>query len=340
MKRLAVLDAQSAPCRFLETFQSMCVDAGVEPVALECRSAEEIAAGADGCAAAICFFVNVGKEALRHLSGLEMVVRAGIGVDNFVLDDFTEHGVLACNTPDYGIEEVAVHALALLLALERNLVNFGRSTRQGDWDQTHGRELHRVSHKTLGLIGFGRTARKLCELASPLGYRILVYDPHVTAEVCRKLSVRKVGLDELFFRADAISVMAPATPETEHIVNADRLALSRDGLLLVNTSRGSLVSTEAVMEALDSGKLHGVALDVLEEEPPAAACRKLLAHDAVIATPHIAYRSVESIQALIRMSVQTALDYLCLGKVNNLINTAVLRTHGINTESHGQGVMA
>jgi D-3-phosphoglycerate dehydrogenase len=325
VKRLAILDAHVAPDNFLDCAEAMCREANVSLKVLECRTADAVVAGAHDCDAALCCFVPVDASVLSRLPKLRMVVRVGIGVDNFNLDDFTRCGVFACNTPDYGIEEVAVHSLALMLALERNIVRYARATRQGAWAQGVGREMRRLSHRTLGLIGFGRIARKLATLAAPLGYSLVAFDPYVCAAECAGANAHKVEIEELFRRADIIVVLAPATGETRHIVNANHLGLARDGLLLVNTSRGSLVDTGAVAEALRCGKLHGAALDVLEEEPPSARSLELLEHDAVILTPHIAYRSQESLAALNRLSVQTALDYLCGNTIRNLVNKAALR---------------
>lgn len=325
MKRVVVLDAQLAPDGFVQCFQEMCAEAGVDGAALECRTVEEIAEGARECDAAMCCFAPMDGALLCRLPRLKLVVRIGIGVDNLNLEDFTRHGVLVCNTPEYGIEEVAVHSLALVLALERNLVRFSLAVKQGQWSQGCGREMRRISRRTLGLLGFGRIARKLAAFASQLGYALLAFDPYVSDAQCAREGVRKVGIDELFSRSDVIVVLAPATEETRHIVNEAHLGLAKDGLLLVNTSRGSLVDTRAVLAALQCGRLQGVGLDVLETEPPDERCAELLRHEAVIVTPHVAYRSAESLQALNRMSVRTALEYLCGNTVTNLVNTAVLR---------------
>lgn len=324
MMKLAVLDAHLAPDSFLQCFEEMCRQAFVEGSILECRTTDDIIREAKDYDVLLCCFAHMDSHVLRHLPKLKMVVRIGIGVDNLNLPDFTEHGVLVSNTPDYGVEEVAIHTLMFVLALERNLVPYARSTRKGNWKQGIGREMRRVSSRTLGIIGFGRIARKFAALASPLGYELVGVDPYLSHEEFLNEGVEKIDLDEAFKRSHIIVVLAPATEETHQLVNAHRLAMANDGLLLVNASRGSLVSTDAVLNALESGKLHGVALDVLEEEPPDSRCRALLEHDAVIATPHVAYRSSESLMALNRMSVQTALDYICENKIKNLVNKEVL----------------
>ena len=324
MKQLAVLDAQLAPDNFIQCFEAMCGEAGVVGTVLECRTDEDIAEGARDCDAAMCFFAPMNGSVLSRLPQLKLVVRVGIGVDNLNLDDFTRHGVLVCNTPGYGIEEVAVHSLALVLALERNLMRFSRAVKQGQWSQDCGREMRRISQRALGLIGFGHIARRLAFFAAPLGYALLAYDPYVSDAQCEQEGVRKVGIETLFLQSDVIVALAPATEETRHIVNEAHLGLAKDGLLLVNASRGSLVDTSAVLTALQCGKVQGVGLDVLETEPPDERCAELLRHEAVIVTPHVAYRSAESLQALNRISVQTALDYLCHNTVTHLVNTAVL----------------
>ena len=321
MKTLAVLESHIAPSGFMETAASLCAARGVVCRALTCKSREDIALQAHQADAAVCFFSPIDAGVLSSLPRLNMIVRAGIGVDTINLADCTRHGVLVCNVPDYGVEEVAVHTLALILALERKIVPYTLAVREGVWDQELGPEMRRVSERSLGLLGFGRTARKLAGLARPLGFALFASDPYVSETECAAAGVRKCDQEALFAQSDVLVVMAPATQETHRVVNDKTLASAKDGLLLVNTSRGSLVDTGAVLGALRNGKLGGAALDVLEEEPPGDAFNTLTVKDNLILTPHVAYRSQESLAALNTMSVQIALDYLCDGTIRNLINT-------------------
>jgi len=321
MKTLAVLESHIAPPGFMETAASLCAARGVACRALACRSGRDVARQAHQADAAVCFFSPIDAGVLSSLPRLKMIVRAGIGVDTINLADCTRHGVLVCNVPDYGVEEVAVHTLALILALERKIVPYTFAVREGVWDQELGPEMRRVSERNLGLLGFGRTARKLADLAGPLGYALFASDPYVSEVECEAAGVRKCGPEDLFAQSDVLAVMAPATRETRHIVNDKTLASAKAGLLLVNTSRGSLADTGAVLRALQRGTLGGAALDVLEEEPPGDAFSALTGQDNLILTPHVAYRSQESLAALNSMSVRIALDYLCDGTIRNLINT-------------------
>ncbi len=253
-----------------------------------------------------------------------MVVRHGIGHDVLDLADHTRNGVVACNVPDYGVEEVAVHTLSLLLALERKVVFYDRMIRDGVWNESLGYEMRRLSLRTLGFIGFGRIARTLARYATALGYSAIAFDPYLADELFVAAGARKASRDEVFAQADVLAVMAPITDETRGIVNDATLALAKDGVFIVNTARGALVDTAALERALASGKVAGAALDVLEEEPPAAMTKALMRHDNVIITPHIAYRSTESFNALKRMCGETAIRFLKGGAPANVLNPDVL----------------
>jgi D-3-phosphoglycerate dehydrogenase len=324
MKKLVVLDGHHYPEGAYSEVEELCAAKGIEFAVLDCNSPAEVVEKAQDADACLCIYVKLDDSVLSKLPKMRMVVRCGIGVDNLVLPDHTKNGIYACNVPDYGIEEVAIHALAGILALERKINFYSNRVHAGVWNEDEGYTMRRVSQRTLGFLGFGRIARKLAEYASVLGYTLIAYDPFLPEELFQKAGAKKVDLDELFRTSDVISVHAPATPETIHVVNDENLAKAKDGLFVVNTARGVLVDTDAVIRALDSGKLGGIVLDVLEEEPPKEKCAKLFGRENVILSPHIAYRSLESFAALKRMAGETAVHFLAGGEPYNVVNRDVI----------------
>ncbi|GHU35682.1 dehydrogenase [Betaproteobacteria bacterium] len=262
----------------------------------------------------LCVYMKIDASALSRLPKLKMVVKGGIGVDNFNLADCTSYGVYACNVPDYGVEEVSIHALSLTLALERKVVFYNNRMHKGEWDEEPGYPMRRVSLRTMGMLGFGRIARNLTGYAQALGYSVIAYDPFLPDEFFEKARAKRVSLDEVFALPDVLVVMAPSTKETINVVNDANLAKARDCLLLINTARGTLVDTEAVIRALD----------VFPMEPPKDTAKGLYGRENVILTPHIAYRSVESFAALKRMQAETGISFLKGGEPYNVVNKEVI----------------
>lgn len=324
MSKLVVLDGHHYPEGAYAEVEKLCKEKGVDFAVLDCNSPEEVVEKAQDADACLCIYVKLDDAVLSKLPKMKMVVRCGIGVDNLNLEDHSKNGIYACNVPDYGVEEVAIHALGDILALERKIVFYSSRVHAGVWSEDEGYTMRRVSLRKLGLLGYGRIARKLGEFAKVLGYTLLAYDPFLPDKFFEETGARKVDLDTLFRESDVMAVMAPATPETIHIVNDENLAKAKDGLFVVNTARGALIDTAAVLRALDSGKLAGIALDVLEEEPPKELCSQLFGRDNVVLSPHIAYRSLESFEALKRMAGETAVTFLTGGEPYNVVNREVI----------------
>jgi D-3-phosphoglycerate dehydrogenase / 2-oxoglutarate reductase len=237
----------------------------------------------------------VSAAALAASPALRLVARMGAGLDNIDVAAATGRGVLVTNVPDYCVEEVSDHAVALLLAWTRGVVAADRQVRAGRWDPAAAR-LRRLSALTCGVIGYGRTGRRTAGKLAALGARVLAHTPHPPREGTG--GVRFVALDELLAGSDAVIVHAPLTPDTRHMIGARELSLMPRGSLLVNVSRGGLVDTAALAGALASGQLSGAGLDVLEGEP--AVPQELLAHPGVVITPHIAFSSDASVHDLRR----------------------------------------
>jgi D-3-phosphoglycerate dehydrogenase len=273
------------------------------------RTVAEVRARVAGADAVLNCYAEMPGEVFDALDGCRVIARYGIGVDTIDLDAATGKGILVTNVPDYCIDEVSDHALALLLSLARGTVRFARSTREGTWSVGAGPVLHRLRGRTLGLIGFGRIARALAVKAAAVGFRIVAFDPYVEAATMRGQGAEARTLEELLDEADAISIHAPLTPRTQHLLGAEQFARMRPEVIVVNTSRGGLIDTDALRAALDAGRLGGVALDVLETEPPDPG-DPLLRHPDVILTPHAAFASRESVAELRRKAVEQVLAAL------------------------------
>jgi D-3-phosphoglycerate dehydrogenase / 2-oxoglutarate reductase len=246
----------------------------------------------------------VSAAAIAASPALRVVARMGVGLDNIDVDAATRRGVLVTNVPDYCVEEVSDHAVALVLAWTRGIVLADRQVRAGRWDPA-GARLRRLSALTCGVIGYGRIGRSTAGKIAALGARVLAHAPHPPAD---SVGVQFVALEELLARSDAVIVHAPLTPATHHLLGARELSLMPQGSLLVNVSRGGLVDTAALAGALASGRLSGAGLDVLEEEP--AVPPELLEHPGVVITPHIAFSSDASVLDLRRSAAEEVVRVL------------------------------
>lgn len=249
-------------------------------------------------------WADVSAAAIAASPGLRIVARLGVGLDNIAVDAATSRGIWVTNVPDYCVAEVSDQAVGFALAWARGLVHFDREVRAGRWEPGSAR-LRRLSELTCGIVGFGRIGHATAEKMKALGCRILAYDPYHSGATP---GVAMFGLDELLANSDIVVVHAPLTPQTRHLIGRDALSKLRDGSFLINVSRGGVVDTDAVIEALDSGKLSGVGLDVLESEPAVPA--GLLAHPGALITPHVAFSSDASLIELRRRAAEEVVRVL------------------------------
>ena len=252
---------------------------------------EAVLAAAAGADALLNTYLPLDREALKRLERCRVIARYGIGVDNIDLDAAREAGIVVTNVPDYCVEEVATHALALILALVRGIPAGNAAVRAGRWGVGEVGPVTRFSELTVGLLGYGRIGRRLAEVLAVMGAAILVHDPYLDRV---EPPARLTGLEELLTTADVVSVHCPLTPETRGLLNAERLALLRPEAILVNTSRGPIVVLDDLLAALRSGRLRAAALDVFEREPPDPAAFADLPN--LLVTPHVAFYSREAIR--------------------------------------------
>jgi len=228
---------------------------------------------------------------IGRLQKCRIIARYGIGFDNVDLAAARDAGIVVTNVPDYSVEEVATHALALILAALRKVVAADRSVRSGEWSVDHFRPIHRLSTLTVGLVGYGRIARKIAAPLEALGASIVAHDPYL--QPGPELPPLHT-LDEVLEMADIVSLHLPLTDETRGIIGVAALANVKEGAILVNTSRGPLVDLTALGEALRNGRLAAAALDVFDIEPVDPT--RIQDSPNLIATPHMAYYSEEALQ--------------------------------------------
>lgn len=260
------------------------------------------------------------EELFAGLPNLKIISRGGIGIDRVDMEAATRHGVIVCNSAHYGTYDVAEHTVALLMSLMHSIPRFDKALKENnDWSGAGFPYAHRLSERTLGIIGFGRISKWICQMMSGFRMEILVYDPYASEEAAKGLGVKLVSLDELAARSDIISVNAPLTQETHHIVNVELISKMKDQVLILNTSRGPLIDEAALIEALESGKVGGAGLDVFEEEPFPDDC-KLRQLPNVVITPHVAWRSVEAVRDLTEEVVGNVIDYFEGKPLKNALN--------------------
>ncbi|MDR0440046.1 MAG: C-terminal binding protein [Candidatus Accumulibacter sp.] len=324
--KLVILDGYSFPGDTFPEPIKVAKENGFEFVVGNAHTEEEVIELAHDADGMLVVYVRIDEPLLRKLPKIKVIVRTGVGFDNFDLAGATRAGVIACNTPDYGVGEVATSATAMLLALERKLLPFSNQLRKGNWDDGHGYTMYRLTNRVVGFVGFGRIARQTAKFLAGFGYRFIAYDPYLPASVFAEYNTQSASLDEVLSASDALILMAPLTSETHHVIRGENIAKMKKGVLIVNTARGPLVKIDDLIEALKSGHVRGAALDVFENEPIKDASYPLWAMENVIATPHAAYRSEESFVALKTMATET-LTNLITGKREpyNVINPDVLK---------------
>ena len=285
---------------------------GHELTSASCRTADDVIEAGAAVDAMLVQYAPITAAVFEALPQLRLVSRYGVGVDSVDTEAAREHGVWVCNVPDYGTTEVSLHAVAMLLALLRNLAGHDREVRAGHWDYHLGGELRRPSSLTLGVVGLGRIGRMTGERAAPWFGAVVGYDPYLPDSAWPQ-GFERLELPDLFARSSAVTLHLPLTDTTRGLVGIDLLDRMPDGSYLVNTSRGGLVDVDALLSALDSGRLAGVALDVLPQEPPPSD-HPLLNHPRALITPHVAWYSVEAELELRRKAAQNIVDWARTGR--------------------------
>ena len=278
----------------------------------------EVAAGAD---ALLVTYAKITADMIAGMPRCRIISRFGIGVDNVDLDAATDAGIVVTKVPDYCIDEVSDHAMALLLTAVRKIPLSNTQVHGGRWEMKAVVPIHRLRGTVLGLAGFGRIPQLVAPKAKAFGMKVIAFDPMLPAEVFAREGVERVDFPALLQQSDYISVHTPLVPETRNLFGRDAFRQMKPGSYLVNTARGPIVDEAALAEALDQQRLAGAALDVMPQEPPVGS--PLLGRDNVIITPHTSFYSEESLLELQRKAAEEVVAVLSGRPVRNPVNPGV-----------------
>jgi len=270
----------------------------------------EVVAALCGANVGLVQFAPVNSDAIAGMAEGAVLIRYGVGYDNIDTEAARAHGVKVAYVPDYCAAEVADHTVAMLLATLRKLARLDATTRDGSWGPVQqAAPILPFEETVIGFLGLGRIGLSVKRRLEPFGFRFLVSDPFLTDDVAREEGVEKVSLEDLAERSDALSLHAPLTADTRHVVNAGFLARMRPGAVIVNSSRGELIDTVALAISLSECKTAGAALDVFELEP-LEADHPLRSAPNLLISPHAAWYSTKSIDRLQRLAAEEALRAL------------------------------
>ena len=301
----------------LELEETLYREAGVEFVKAQCRTEDEVIAAAVGCQGLLVQYAPVNAKVFKARPEIRIASRYGAGFDTINVADAKEHGVWVANSPDYGVGEVATHALGMALALIRHLAIYDRDVKAGNWHYTTPGSIRRATDLTLGILGLGRIGKRMAYLGRNVFARVIACDPYII-DGDFPAYVERVDHDTLFATADVVSLHTPLNPSTRGLVDARSIGLMQQGSFLVNTARGGLVDVDALLPALKDGRLDGVALDVLPVEPPPRD-HPLLAHPRVLLSPHAAFYSVQAERELRRKAAQNLIDWARTGRPSYVV---------------------
>jgi D-3-phosphoglycerate dehydrogenase len=288
---------------------------------------EAILAVARQADAVLVTYAKITGDIIRQLERCQVIGRFGIGIDNIDIEAATEAGIVVTYVPDYCIDEVSDHAMALLLSLARKVTYADRLVQAGRWEMPAVAPLHRLRGRTLGLVGFGKIPQLVAPKAQAFGLNVITFDPYISDDITSALGVERVDFNQILEDSDYISIHAPLTPETRHLFNAQAFKRMKPDALLINTARGPLVDVEALAIALEEGQLGGAALDVLPVEPPGPDS-PLLGRDNVILTPHTAFYSEDSLLDLQTKAAQDVAHVLSGRMPKYPVNPQVLKKNG------------
>ncbi len=247
----------------------------------------------------ICCFIytHFTRSVIDSLPALRCLCTRSVGYNHIDMDACRARGILVCNVPDYGSHVIAEHVFALLLSALRHVSDAERQVKEGNFDY-HGLRGMALMGKTIGIIGTGKIGMKVARIASGFGMKIYAVDTCRVLELESEYGVRYVDLPTLLAHSDIVTLHVPSLPTTKHMMNMEAFALMKDGVILVNTARGELIDSTALVEALRSGKVAQALLDVLEHEKDFAWNKELITHPNVIVTPHIAFYADDSMQKM------------------------------------------
>jgi len=267
----------------------------------------------------------INKKIIEASPKLKVISKTGVGVDNIDVSTATEKGILVCNVPGVNSVSVAEHTVALILAVAKDLLIMDKAVRKGEWNKRYSLRATELSQKKLGIIGFGSIGRKVATICQSFQMKILVYDPYLISSTIGKLSIDLINsLEELFKKSDIISIHVPYNGKTHHLVNSSLLKMAKEGVILVNTSRGQIIDEKALFEALKDRPLSAAGLDVFEEEPVNIS-NPLLTLENVIFSPHSAALTKECSARIAVEAAKAVIDVLNGKEPRSIFNEKGLR---------------
>ena len=308
--------------------QQVADDANAELVLTQSRSAAEIIANAARADGILVQYASITAEVMDALPELRVIGRYGVGVDSVDVEAATARGIAVCNVPDYGTEAVSDHALALTLGASRGIARLDRGMRAGAFDLVAVRPVHQIAGRVFGVVGMGLIGSATARKAAGLGYRVIGCDIKAGGESPFG-GFPAVSLEELLQQSHVVSLHTPLDENTRGMIGSDEIAAMRSDAILVNTSRGGVVDTSALVEALRKGSIAGAAIDVHETEPLPPG-HPLMEFDSVVLTPHLAWYTEESYEELKQRTMANVVD-VCAGRTpRNILNPQVLGSGGRN----------
>lgn len=302
-----------------KAFQSM----QIPLIPTQSYTEDEVIRNCKEAAGLIVQYANITERIMESLKNLKVISRYGVGVDNIDLSAATRHRICVTNVPDYSIDEVSTHTIALMLDCWRRITFLHNSICQGNWNYALAQPIARLRGNTLGLIGFGRIAREVAVKAQAFGLHVICYYPYVQPEAMRAMGVLFQPFHQLLRESDVVSLHTPLSKDTFHIISKDELNLMKPSAILINTARGQLIDEDALKEALLEYRIGGAGLDVLEKEP-IASDNILVNMKNVVLTPHVAWYSEASNQEM-KSKVAMGIIEVFQGRVPTyLVNKDVL----------------
>ena len=295
---------------------------GAEVQAFQYKNEEDVIRVAKDCDGLIMQYANLSRKVIEKLDKCKVISKYAIGLDRIDLDAATEKGICVANVPDYCIDEVSTHTIALMLALSRKIVLHDKNIKRGIWDYKLGKKIYNLRGQTIGLIGFGKIARMVVEKIKPYGIHILVYDPFVSSEAVGELGGKLVEFDELIRSSDIVSIHVPLLESTKHMFNKEVFKSMKNSAILINMGRGPVIKEADLIWALENKEIAAAGLDVTDPEPIEQG-NPMLKMDNVIITPHAAYYSERSQVELQTRTAEAVAQVLSGYYPKNLANKAV-----------------
>lgn len=304
--KVAAINAHLLP---LTVEREILAGVGAEVIPSRSLTEEEVIEAARDADAILHAISPLTRRVIGELKKCLVISNYGIGVDTVDIEAATREGIISANVPDFCFDEVSDTAMSLILTTTRKVALLSNSVKRGVWDRTLAFPIHKYRGQTLGLLAFGNIARTLVPKAKPFGFQIIAHDPYISQQAADSYGVRMVDLPTLLKESDILSIHAPLTPKTHHIIGEQELRQMKKSAFLINTGRGSVLDGKALYHALKEGWIAGAGLDVLEKEPPDAD-DPLLALDNVVFTPHYASYTEEAYLELRTKAAQNVASVL------------------------------